>query len=636
MLFRLKFKSYLYYSVISVFLPIILCSQTISQLKSRLISCSEKEKISIYLKIGDAFIEKYGEADSMILYSQQAYKKAEELNDNISIIKSLLSVGVGYSKKNKLDTSTFILTEVLSLAKKSKLQKTEGDACLNLGINYYRMNDEKLATSFFINAISVYQSVVDYEGQALANCKLAAVFIGQKQISQALYYTEKVKKLFPLVTNIFSRISLLSSLSGVYVQVAIQNKNYIDSSVVYGKAALSLANLNEYYSKGNQLCISISNAYSLKGDNILALDYCKQSMKYKKFLYPNEILISYSNFSDCYFRLNQYKLSLSYLDSFRIILKSSPDPFYEMALAERVHEYNKATQNYTASLAGLERYGDLRDSLFNIEKNKAVNELEQKFNKVQNEKEIDLLNQEKKIASLNIKVLIAIVLAAILGIIIIIFFYRQLALKNKFKTLEIEQRLNRARMDPHFFFNALTSIQTLSLDDENVKKVSSLIAKFSKIMRQSLESTYDELITIEEEVIFLTNYLDLQKLRYNNKFDYEIKVDDKLEQDELKVLGMLLQPFIENSIEHGFKNINYPGKINILFELQAKSLVIIVSDNGKGIIGNENRNKMHISRATQIIKDRIYLLNKQHNASAHYKITSTDTGTEVAIYLPVI
>ncbi|MBK7666279.1 MAG: histidine kinase [Sphingobacteriaceae bacterium] len=145
------------------------------------------------------------------------------------------------------------------------------------------------------------------------------------------------------------------------------------------------------------------------------------------------------------------------------------------------------------------------------------------------------------------------ILAAILVLFVIIFFYRQSVLKNKFKALETEQRLNRARMNPHFFFNALASIQTLSMDTENQSKVSLLISKFSKIMRQSLESTYDELATIEDEILFLSNYLDLQKTRFNNKFEYEIKVDENLAQDELKIPSMLLQPFLENSIEHGLR-----------------------------------------------------------------------------------
>jgi LytS/YehU family sensor histidine kinase len=137
-------------------------------------------------------------------------------------------------------------------------------------------------------------------------------------------------------------------------------------------------------------------------------------------------------------------------------------------------------------------------------------------------------------------------------------------------------------MNPHFIFNALSSIQSLSLEPENQSKVSGYISRFSKIMRQSLESTYNDLVSIEEEISFLENYLNIQKMRFPNKFDYQIEMADDLEIDEIKVPSMLLQPFIENSIEHGFKGIEYEGIILIKIFKENSQLKIIISDNGKG------------------------------------------------------
>lgn len=256
--------------------------------------------------------------------------------------------------------------------------------------------------------------------------------------------------------------------------------------------------------------------------------------------------------------------------------------------------------------------------------------MEQKYNKSVNEKKITELNRENELASLRTKFLSVGILAAILILLIIIFFYRQSVLKNKFKALETEQRLNRARMNPHFFFNALASIQTLSMDTENQSKVSSLISKFSKIMRQSLESTYDELATIEDEILFLSNYLDLQKTRFNNKFEYEIKVDENLAQDELKIPSMLLQPFLENSIEHGFKNIDYKGKLDIIFKKEENGIGVELKDNGKGF-DTTQKHKEYPSRATQIIADRLLILNKQHKSNSIYELNANSDGKGICV-----
>ena len=94
-------------------------------------------------------------------------------------------------------------------------------------------------------------------------------------------------------------------------------------------------------------------------------------------------------------------------------------------------------------------------------------------------------------------------LAGLLALVGLMFFIRQQSLKSKQKILETEQRLNRARMNPHFFFNALASLQTFALQDNDGKSMASNLSKFSHIMRETLESTYKEYVTIEQEKEFL-------------------------------------------------------------------------------------------------------------------------------------
>jgi LytS/YehU family sensor histidine kinase len=156
-------------------------------------------------------------------------------------------------------------------------------------------------------------------------------------------------------------------------------------------------------------------------------------------------------------------------------------------------------------------------------------------------------------------------------------------------------------------------------------------------MRQSLESTFSELDTVENEISFLTDYLELQKLRSENRFNYEFELDDSIETNELLIPGMILQPFIENSIEHGFKNIAHEGHINISFSIKDKALKVVIIDNGQGIKDNE-KHKTYPSRATQIIKDRLFLLNKTYKSNANFALTTlnNDQGIKVEINLPVI
>jgi len=276
-------------------------------------------------------------------------------------------------------------------------------------------------------------------------------------------------------------------------------------------------------------------------------------------------------------------------------------------------------------------YDHVKDSLFTLKRTQQVNELEQRYEKSKNEKTIRELAQQKRIYLL----LAATGLFALVGL---IFFIRQQSLRNKQRMLETEQRLNRARMNPHFFFNALSSLQASALAGQSGTALASNIAKFSRIMRETLESTYKEYVSVEQEQEFLTEYLELQRTRFPEKFGYQLSIDPAIEPDEVMLPAMILQPFVENSIEHGFTGIDYRGEIIISFTKKAGLLLVHISDNGKGMIPKQNGDSNHISRATQIIRDRIYLLNKKLRTNASYQVADNPDGkgVSVAIELPYL
>ena len=193
-------------------------------------------------------------------------------------------------------------------------------------------------------------------------------------------------------------------------------------------------------------------------------------------------------------------------------------------------------------------------------------------------------------------------------------------------------------MNPHFFFNALASLQTYALQGNDGKSIAVNLSKFAHIMRETLESTYKDYITIGKEIDFLNEYLELQKLRFPQKFNYEITLADTIESDTQIIPSMILQPFVENSIEHGFTGIDYTGNIQIDFKKENDNLLITVIDNGKGLADQKKGNGEHVSRASQIIKDRLYLLNKKLKTKARFLITNNEegAGTVVKVYLPIL
>lgn len=583
-----------------------------------------------FLKLGNLLSNKYGYTDSFYYYIEKAHALAGKTSDKALLEQCAYYTAIYHQQIGNFDSSISILRAI------TPSRILQGEIDLNTGINYYRMNSNKKAQDFFLKAEREFDTRNNSDGLGLVFCKRAAIFLNEGQNENALAYASRAKSLLPRVKDPFTKTSMLSSLSGIYSIVAGSKKSYLDSSTLYAKLALDLVNAHQFFTKGNQLVVTLSNNYYLRGDYQKSLEYAKQSLSFRKYLFPSEILISYLNLSDCYAAIKDYKSALLYLDSLRVQLPVLNDPYYSMKLFERDYAYNKEVGNISQAMIGLEKYTAVKDSLFNVDKTKAINELEEKYNRSMNEKKISELNQENEIASLSIKFMTVGILASVLTIILVIFFYRQSLLKSKFKSLETEQRLNRARINPHFFFNALTSIQTLASEKENEANISQFISKFAKVMRQSLENTYDELVTVESEIGFITSYLDIQKIRYPKKFSYHIEVDDNLDVNELKIPGMVLQPFIENSIEHGFKGIQHVGALNIYFKKQESQIVVELADNGKGF-DTTGKTKEYPSRATQITNERLVLLNKAHRSNAHFELVENeDGGITVKVVLPCI
>jgi ligand-binding sensor domain-containing protein/anti-sigma regulatory factor (Ser/Thr protein kinase) len=210
-----------------------------------------------------------------------------------------------------------------------------------------------------------------------------------------------------------------------------------------------------------------------------------------------------------------------------------------------------------------------------------------------------------------------IVLEVLLIVLIVVFIirYREKKIKEKTDFQLLEQKLLRSQMNPHFIFNSLSSIQSFIFEN-NPLEAGSYLSRFAELIRSILYNSREEFIAVEKEVETLKNYLELQQLRYNNKFDYFLDVDPLIQADIIKIPPMLAQPFIENAIEHGIKHLKGKGFISVSFTLmpQKGSVLLLVEDNGIGIKASKKlkskKTKSHTSLATVIANERIGVFNK--------------------------
>ncbi|WP_461790291.1 sensor histidine kinase [Pedobacter sp.] len=221
----------------------------------------------------------------------------------------------------------------------------------------------------------------------------------------------------------------------------------------------------------------------------------------------------------------------------------------------------------------------------------------------------------------------------------------------KLDRVSLENNLNQSKlkaiksqMNPHFFYNALNTIQSFVLANEK-KQAVNYLSKFANLTRTILEMSEKEEVSLAEEIRTIGFYLDIEKARFDNDFEYQIIELGIGNKEELKIPSMLLQPYLENAVKHGLLHKAGPKQLKITFENSNNQLIVRIDDNGigrkKSIELNKIKQGTHKSFATEAIQSRIDLINenKKHKITVEYidKIAANDQsmGTTVIIKFPL-
>ncbi|MBS1510914.1 MAG: histidine kinase [Bacteroidetes bacterium] len=224
---------------------------------------------------------------------------------------------------------------------------------------------------------------------------------------------------------------------------------------------------------------------------------------------------------------------------------------------------------------------------------------------------------------------------------------RHLEEKNKQNKqfAELEQQALQAQMNPHFIFNCLNAIQQYIVTN-NTEKANEYLTGFAALIRQTLDNSQEKNISVAEEVQYLTRYLEMEQMRFGDKFRFSITVGQNIQADFVEIPAMLLQPYVENSLRHGIRYIaDTSGFIAIHFTLDKSILHISIRDNGVGRArAAELKSKTHIeyqSKGMGLTAKRIELINKMRDSAISVTIkdltneNGAAAGTEVELKIPV-
>jgi len=361
--------------------------------------------------------------------------------------------------------------------------------------------------------------------------------------------------------------------------------------------------------------------------------------------------------ANAYISQDKYNEAIPFLEKSIVEADSDDDLVVQKDATRKLSEVYKVKGDFTKALETYQTYVALVDSLyvrkeqeisrasrFNREIANAQNRLtglEQERELSQSKYDLALTEQElvKESNKRQQLVIYSLIFGLLLTLLAAFFFYRsnqQQKLANNLLAL----KSLRSQMNPHFIFNALNSVNNfISKSDE--RSANRYLSDFSKLMRSVLENSEEDFIPLEKELQQLELYIKLEHSRFEDKFDYQITVDETVQVSKFQIPPMLLQPYIENAIWHGLRYREEKGELSVdVKENSEDSIIISITDNGIGRkksaeIKTQNQKKQK-SKGMGIIQKRVAILNDMYTDKVDIKISDLQengTGTKVLFIL---
>lgn len=623
-------KKFLFFIILSTF-SIFLFAKNIDSLKNVLKNSSPKDKPQIYLQLIES--TKSDSLQLLINYAQQAQQIAQQEFQDTLYAKFLNKIALQFYFKGFYSLAEKYFQ--LSLNQEIKNQNTLNVAKMysNIAVTHEQRSNYKQAVENYHKALDEFEKAGYKAGIAKIYNNLGVLYqeMGMKQ--QAINYYRKAIDIKKQLKNYASLASTYNNLGVVYEELVHNN----DSALFYYNKALavydSLKSLNYYATTLQNISVILLES----GEYKLALqNFFKIEKIFKTNGNEQGLAWTYRNIAQAYMYATNYDSAENYLNKSIQISKELNDKHTLLENYKILSQLYYNTKKYQQSALIYQKYIDLYDSVKSIENQRQIDELNKKYETSLLENRISVLDEENQIKNKKIQqnrlldYFFVILLLMVIGVGLLlrkIFIY-----KNKEKQADLEQKVLRLQMNPHFMSNALVSAQNFILENKTLEAFDYL-SDLSSIMRQTIKATRVNLISIDEELDLCTKYLKIQQKRYGNLFDYEIVLPSDFDTSLYKIPPMLIQPFLENSIKHGFKNIDYKGSIILNLKKQNDYLIITIEDNG---LGMQTNYKSHTSYTIKITQQRLKIISKQTKKMAKLELKNKEKGFVVSIIIPLM
>jgi tetratricopeptide (TPR) repeat protein len=588
-------------------------------------------------------------------YAMEAFDLARDLNSNRIFAKAHQNLGYVYSVKRQYDSAIHQLETASQLFLKVGDKQNVYDCMGRISTLLYRIGRYGKSYSISMELMKEYEMNGNLKSVAIVNGDLANMFVSIEDYDKALIHYEKALEIFKSGKDSLYIAAVHSNLGNLHYH----RSDYLKAIESY-KNAIAIDSLIE--NRKNRLATDISNLginYGFAGEYALSSKFISYGNKLATEMadslriglnksFEAKILLLLMQSSKGAMREPARLQSAVMLanDAVRI-LRRLKDLLALRSAYDNLAQVMEYAGDYRNALYAYREFVALSDSTGGVKSKVEVSRMEMSFEK---EKELAILEAKhlmeiKKQKEVKRLILTGSILFALFSIAIFLIYRRQARLNTarqeaelKAQIADTQTKVLRLQMNPHFIFNSLNSISQY-IRKNNAAEADHYLSKFAKVMRMTLENSEQPFISLAEELNALELYMQLEAKRLNDKFDYSIAIDPALDQESLQVPPLILQPFVENSIWHGFAKKEGKGHISIRIFQSNDMLNCVIEDNGVGLDGDKAAAQVEKKQSlgTKITRARIELLNRLHGAEASVQLMERPEtgGVQAALQLPL-
>lgn len=574
--------------------------------------------------------------DSALKYADLALALAEREAKVAWRAKALYSQGLALFAAKKPDYSLAALQQAEYEATAVQDTSLLLDILNLLGNNFYDLGLMELAMEKYLQAIEFAEALENPSKATAAYANIGRIMSAKESYKDAKEYYRFSSNLYLEQGDTLRSIAILMNQVSIYLRL-----NEPDSAVILADwgwrksqeldypAGVHMANVRR-----SQVAIALRNfehALAITQQMLDSLSADNYQMRYNAWHFRGMALDSLGQFDAA---LQAAKKA----EEFALLTESQP------VLAStylRLYEAHKNAGHPEQALAYYEIYRTLGDSILDSGMGRRLTTMQHLYETERQNSEIDALQSEVELERLRFRQwgVVGISSLLLLALVARIQVYRkqQKAQKAQQERQLVEQRLLSLQMNPHFLFNSLTSLQRYLLEQEDTQTAQNYLGKLATLMRNILEQSREKLIPLAEEIESLDLYLRLQKLRWKDRLRYDIEWDTDLSDIDTWIPPLLVQPLVENAIEHSGITDTEEGLLEIKLAGEGDKLLIVVKDNGKGWNGQVPSTVPGQKRglALGIVQDRLQLLTQLRQQAHRMDIQShAQTGTQITLTLP--